>query len=112
MKRINNITSEPIQLHTLLVDDFEIELQLRFLPEVQIWVMSVTLNEKVINGIKISAGVLHMRGYNFPFDFAVQITDGSGLDPFRLDDFENERCELYYVTKDEMEQIRGLEVQA
>lgn len=112
MLRINNITSEPIQLHTLLIDEFEVELQLRFLPAVEIWVMSVNLSGKEISGIKLSAGVLHMRGYNYPFDFAVQITDGSGLDPFRLDDFEARRCELYYVTKDEMQQIRGLEVQA
>jgi hypothetical protein len=112
MRQVNNITSEPIQLHTLLVDDFEIEVQLRFLPEVQIWLMSVTLNSKVIHGIKLSGGVLHMRGYNFPFDFAVEVTDGSGLDPFRIDDFETERCQLFYVTVDEMTDVRGLEVQA
>ena len=112
MLRVNDITSEVIQRHTLLVDDFEIVIQLRFFPAVEIWQLSVELGEKDINGIKLSAGVLHMRGYNYPFDFVVALTDSSGIDPFRIDDFETGRCELYYVTANEMVEIRGLEVQS
>ena len=112
MLKVNNITSDAIQRHTLLVDDLEVSIQLRFLPAVEAWFLSVGLNNRLLHGVKLSASVLHMRGYNYPFDFAVRLTDGSGIDPFKLDDFETGRCELYYVTKDEMEALRGLEVQA
>lgn len=110
MIRVDNITADPHQRHTLLVDNGQIILTLRFLPVVQIWVMDVEYRGKVQRGVKLSASVLHLRSFNYPFDFSVVLTDDTGIDPFRLDDFETERCELYYVTPDEMVEVRGLEV--
>jgi len=83
---------------------------LRFLPAVQIWIMDVSYRGDDQNGIKLSAGVHHLRNFNYPFDFTVVLTDDTGIDPFRRDDFETGRCELYYITPAEMEQVRGLEV--
>lgn len=109
MHKIQNITDEPFQRHTLLMDDDEAILELRFLPAVEIWVMNVAYKGKERNGSKLSANSYHLRSYNFPFDFTVLVTDDSGLDPFRVDDFQTGRCELYYITPEEMKQIRGQE---
>lgn len=110
MHKINNITTDPFQRHTLLLDDKELTLELRFLPAVQIWIMDVEYLGRWQRGVKLSASVLHLRSFNFPFDFTVELTDGSGIDPFRLDDFADQRCELYFVTPAEMIEIRGQEI--
>lgn len=110
MNQVENITADPFQRHTLLLEDREVTLELRYLPAVQIWIMNVEYNGRAQRGIKLSASVLHLRSFNFPFDFTVVITDNSGIDPFRLDDFADQRCELYFVTPAEMTQIRGAEV--
>lgn len=110
MRRVENITAAPYQRHTLLLDDQELTLELRFLPAVQIWIMNVEYLGRWQRGIKLSASVLHLRSFNFPFDFTVDLTDDSGIDPFRLDDFLNQRCELYFVTPEEMTELRGQEI--
>jgi len=108
--RINNITSEAIQRHSLVIDDLDIDIILRFLPSVEIWLLDVEFEGRVLRGLKLSAGVTHIRGANMPFDFVVTIEDNSGIDPFRISDFELGRCELYYVTVDDMTALRGQEV--
>lgn len=110
MIRVDNITADPHQHHTLLTEQGQVLLELRFLPAVQIWIMGVEYRGKVQRGIKLSANVHHIRGFNYPFDFTVVLTDDSGIDPFRRDDFDTGRCELYFITPEEMEQVRGLEV--
>lgn len=109
MYKLSGITDEPYQAHTLLLDEGEAVLELRFLPAVQIWIMSVTHGEKVRTGIKLSASVYHLRSYGFEFDFVVTLTDGSGIDPFRVDDFASGRCEIYFVSPEEMQVVRGQE---
>ena len=107
MREINNIGNEAAQDLTFVRDDGDIIINLKFLPLVQIWVMSVTFGDKSINGIKLSTGVLHCRARNFPFDFIVVDNSGNGLDPFRSDDFSNGRCSLYLVEDESMAVIRG-----
>ena len=109
MHKINNITAEPFQEHTLILADGEAVVELRFLPAVEIWTLGVTYKGKERAGQKLSANVYHLRPYNFPFDFTVVVNDGSGLDPFRADDFATGRCELYFITPEEMRQVRGQE---
>jgi hypothetical protein len=69
--------------------------------------MSVTYNDKTINGVKLSAGVLHMRSRNFPFDFIVEDTSAAGLDPYKPEDFTTGRTIMYLIEPDEMAEIRG-----
>lgn len=107
---IENITAETDQQHTIIADNAEIGLRLRFHPVTECWTMDVSFNTEIIYGLQISSGTLHMRGENLPFDFACQILDGSGVDPFRADDFASGRCQLYYVTRAEMLTVRGAEV--
>ncbi len=107
---IENITSDAHQKHTVITADGEITLSLRFLVAPQIWLMDVIYKGKAAYGLKISGSVFHVRGKNYPFDFYCVVNDDSGLDPFRIDDFESERCTLCLITKDEMRTVRGVAV--
>lgn len=108
--QITNITDEPRQRHILLVNDEEITVVLNFYQTVEMWTFDVSWRGETFYGFMLSLGVLHIRALNWPFDFFVSTTDSSGLAPFRLGDFSEGRCELYFVTADEMQSIRGLEV--
>lgn len=107
MHKLQNITAQPFQQHTLLLDDSEAVIELRYLPAVEIWTLSVEHEGRVRTGLKLTANVYHLRTYGFPFDFTVTIADGSGIDPFRVDDFASGRCELHYITPEEMQVVRG-----
>lgn len=109
MRQIDNISTDTIQRHTIILDNGEITLKLRYLPVVQIWLMDVSYQDKVINGVKLSLGVLHVEKMNWPFDFVVY-TDGEELDPFLANDFSLGRCSLYMLEADEMEDLRGYPV--
>ena len=105
---IEDITDESHQLHTIIFEESEISLTLRFYPTAQIWCFDAEYNSVSVEGIKLSAGVLHMRSRNFPFDFVVSTTEG--IDPFRVNDFSSGRCKLYLVTREEMETVRDAPV--
>lgn len=109
MYELQNISSEPAQQHTLLLDNGEAVLNLRFLPAVQVWLLSVMYEDKKRTGIKLSANVYHLRQYNFPFDFTVLVNDQSGVDPFKVDDFSTGRCSLFFITPESMRKVRGQE---
>lgn len=108
--QIINITDEPSQRHVLLVDDEEIVLTLNFDQVSEFWSFDVSWRNVRKNGFMLSLGCLHIQALNWPFDFFVSNTDSSGLAPFRLGDFSEGRCELYFVTAEEMQERRGLEV--
>lgn len=108
--QIINITDEASQRHVLLVDDEEIVLTLNFYQVSEFWSFDVSWRNVRKNGFMLSLGCLHIQSLNWPFDFFVSNTDSSGLAPFRLGDFSEGRCELYFVTAEEMQERRGLEV--
>jgi len=110
MKKILNIGSEPIQRHTLLFEETEIILTLRFFPTVQQWFFDAEYKTFAVYGIKLALGVLHMRSRNQPFDFVMQDNSGLGLDCFRIGDFSDGRCSLYLVESVDMKAIRGVAV--
>jgi len=111
MKRIINITSEPIQRHTVLFEESEVILTLRFYPKTQHWTFDAEYNGKAVYGVKLSVGVLHMVSQNQPFDFFCEDRSGNGIDPFQRDDFSNDRCRLYMLETADMVAVRrGAEV--
>lgn len=111
MRRIQNITDEPIQRHTILFDESEITLTLRFYPKTQHWTFDAEYAGNAVYGVKLSVGVLHMVSQNQPFDFLVVDRSGLGFDPFQRDDFSNDRCRLYMLETEDMVTVRdGAEV--
>lgn len=111
MKLITNITDEAAQQHTILFADDEITLRILFHPFNQMWTIDVTYKGKSRYGVKLAVNTLHLRSENYPFDFYVADTSDSGLDPVRREDFELGRCQLYMLEPDDMQDIRGQDVQ-
>ncbi len=111
MKKINNISTEGFQTHTIPLDTGDITLQIRFYSSVEMWQMSISFQDKSLNGVKLSTGTIHALASNFPFDFIVDDTTGNGVDPYKQDDFSTERCILYMLEADEIEAIRGQDVE-
>jgi len=107
MIQIQNITDEAHQRHIIIFQQSEIILTLRFYQTVSMWCFDVEYKGKIVNGVKLSAGVLHIRSSNLPFDFAVV---GDVIDPFRLDDFKTGRCKLYMLEPIDMDVIRAAPV--
>ena len=110
MKRLQNITSETIQRHTILFEKAEIIFTLRFYPRTQIWMFDAEFGDKKVYGLKLSVGVLHMLSQNQPFDFVCIDRSGNGIDPFTRQDFSGGRCNIYMLEAADMELIRGIEV--
>lgn len=107
MKRVQNITNEPIQRHTIFLPGGNLILKLRFLPPVQIWVFDAEYNGWTVKGIKLSLGVLHIVSQNQPFDFVVIDRSRTDIDPFRRNDFSTGRCELVLLEPSDMVDVRG-----
>ena len=107
MLEIMNITDDPFQKHTVVSPVAPITLELRFYPRAQFWTLSIKYLEKVINGLKLSNGVLHCRSHNLPFDFIVVDKSNTGIDAFKADDFSSGRLRLIMLEREDMELIRG-----
>lgn len=106
---LENITDEPHQIHTILLQQSEVVLTLRFYPTVKMWCFDVDYKGNVVYGVKLSSGTIHMRSKNLPFDFVVETTDME-IDPFRIDDFVIGRCKLYMLEPSDMVAIRATPV--
>lgn len=104
---IQNITDAPAQKHTLIFNDIQVILKLRFLSTIESWIFDLEYGDNTIYGVKLSVGVLHIASSNFPFDFEVYDASGNGTDPFRLTDFSSGRCVLYLYDNENMERVRG-----
>lgn len=108
--KINNITDETHQRHLVIVDEQEVTVVLRFLPVVERWVVNVSYAGRELNGTMLALNTLHMQSANFPFDFIVSDLTGRGVDPFRRDDFSDDRCALFMLEAEDMAEIRGQNV--
>lgn len=74
------------------------------------WLMSVNYQDKKLSGLRLSSGVLLLEGKNFPFEIVID-DKGSGLDPFSADCFERSLFEFLLLDRDEVENLRGFEVE-
>lgn len=97
MVSVENITADNNQRHTLLKDNGDVVIVLRFHATIQQWTIDVERNDKAVYGVKLAVGVRHIESTNMGVDFIVQDTSGNGIDPFRIDDFESGRCLLAMI---------------
>lgn len=110
IKQFSNITDQPVQRHSLIFNDVEASVVLRYSPQVQQWFIDCEVGNKAIYGVKLAVGTLHMVSRNMPVDFTVSDNSGNGIDPFKANDFSSGRCSLFIVDDEAMEIIRGQKV--
>jgi hypothetical protein len=111
MKQLTNITSDALQRHALIIGEKTAILTLKFIESSQIWVFDIEYEGFTKYGFKLSLGVQHLNNYNWIFDFVILDTSNSGIDPFKLDDFESGRIELYMLEQNDLLELRGYDVQ-
>jgi len=109
--KIIDISNEPYQSQTVVLDNLDIKITVRFLGTVSMWVLKVDIDgENVIDGIALSCRSVIMEQFNKPFGFIVEDKSTLGIDPFRLEDFSDGRCVLYMLERNEMIEARGYDV--
>lgn len=109
--KIIDLSNEPYQSQTVVLDNLDIKITVRFLPTVSMWLMKVDIDgENIIDGVALSCGSVIMQQFNKPFGFIVDDKSTIGIDPFRLEDFSDGRCVLYMLEREEMITLRGYDV--
>lgn len=109
--KIIELSNDPIQSQTVVLDKLDIKITVRFLPMVSMWVLKVDIDgENIIDGVALSCGSVIMQQFNKPLGFIVEDKSTIGIDPFRLEDFSDGRCILYMLERDEMIGVRGYDV--
>ena len=101
-RQIENITDEPYQQHTVLIEEEEAVLTLRFLPRVQAWSMDIEHPDWNMYGIRLSVGARMTQSAGRDFDFVCRDKSENRIDPFRVDDFATDRCRLYLLEPDDV----------
>ncbi|MDR0579541.1 MAG: hypothetical protein LBG21_02950 [Campylobacteraceae bacterium] len=92
------------------IEGIRYTFEFRFLPSVQIWVMNILKdNEVIIKGVSLTLCGLVLKQQNFEFDLFLVDSSKSGIDPYKLDDF-NSRIGLYLLEPNEITEIRGYAV--
>jgi len=109
--RLLDVGGETFQRLTVLFQESEIILRLRFYPTVALWCFDAEYKDFAIYGTTLAVGTPHMVSSNQAFDFVVSDNSGNGLDPFKADDFASGRCSLYMLEPADMEALRGLAVE-
>lgn len=107
MIKIINITNDPIQRHTIATDARDVILRLYFIATVQSWFIDVQYGDLAVYGVRLVIGARHLPSAGMPLDFIVGDNLNLGIDPFSIDDFQNERVSLYMLEASDMEEIRG-----
>lgn len=100
MYAVENISNDPHQSHVLLLKDDQINLEIRYLASVQLWVMTVEYKGEDAKTLALVGGSPMLSGYQFPFDFVVSVSEG--VDPFTIDCFSSGRCELWFIPQSEL----------
>ncbi|MDR0453479.1 MAG: hypothetical protein LBH05_01555 [Deferribacteraceae bacterium] len=102
MLKINGITNYPMQRHIIPFEKGRVILRLRFYGHHEFWTMGVEYGGKNVYGIKLSLGVLHLKNNNYPFDFMIEDTSNTGIDPFMAEDFMIGRINLYMLEAEDL----------
>ena len=95
--QVVNITTDPHQKHEILYQNQRIEVELRYLAAVEIWIMDVRCKDREMNGIKLTAGADLLYGSGLPYTFALSTTEG--IDPFTMSCFATGRSKLFFIDR-------------
>lgn len=104
------ITNEPKQSFIIPFDDNKIYIDIEFLTIIERWVININFRDFILNGVALNSAVMVLDTYNLPFDIYVNDLTGVGVDPFDVDNFKG-LYEFYIIPRDELEIIRGYEVE-
>jgi len=102
MRWINEITADPRQRHTLLLDDGStVTLTLTYIANQRGWFYDATYTGFIVSGKRVVMSPNMLRAFRdiIPFGFACVVSDG--LEPIFQNDFVNQRAKFYLLTNAE-----------
>ena len=108
MLYINKITSDPSQTLILTgIPGIQINMNLRYLPRVQQWIMDIQYGTFQVTGLSVTSSLNLLRQWNniIPFGIACLVQDG--LDPYQVTDFANQTANLYLLNSTDVAQIES-----
>ena len=109
MKQITTITNDTVQKLRLVGENNEqIDFKLRYLPSQQAWYFDLSYQGIDIDNMKLvtSPNLLRQWENYLPFGLACLTLDGA--DPFFIDDFIDERVQIYLLGEEDLETVEDL----
>lgn len=108
MLNINHLTNDPQQQATLTgISGLSIGLTLRFMPRIQRWIMGITYNDISIQGIAVTTSLNMLRQYRNILPFGISCVSAASLDPYTVNDFQNQAANLYLLDSDDVAQLEA-----
>ena len=106
MLYINKLTNDA-QQNTILtgIPGTTITLTLRFMPRVQRWVMGVTWQDFSAQGIVVVTALNLLQQFANIIPFGICCIRSDGLDPYQIDDFQNQVANLYLLDSSDVATI-------
>lgn len=106
------VTDEANQSFVIPFEDEEIQVELEFLSVKSFWIISIQYKgEELINGLRLNSAIPLLDTFNLPFDFYIDDVNNLGLDPFDIDSFNDGFYTFNFLTREELAELRGFEVQ-
>lgn len=106
MLYINKITNAAQQQLILTgIPGLQITMTLRFMPRVQRWVMGVKWQDFEAEGIVLVGSLNLLRQFKNTLPFGIACLRADGLDPYQIDDFQNEVANLYLLDSTDVQTV-------
>tara|TARA_R110000751_G_scaffold299695_4_gene411061 strand:- start:8773 stop:9126 length:354 start_codon:yes stop_codon:yes gene_type:complete len=107
MKQLVELTSDPKQQHTVVLEDGDsFTLQLSYLEQQRMWSYSIAYSDTfIMRNSRLVMSKNLLRQYKNILPFGIICEHISNADPFLIDDFSSNRAILYILTSDEVEQV-------
>ena len=111
MIEITNVSDDAHQKTSLaLADGTMVIMTFDFLPRIQKWVMGVTRDTFIYNGITLCYHPNLLRSFRRSISFGIACVPVDGVDPFDINDFASGRVKLYLLDNtEENAEVDGIE---
>lgn len=108
MLLINSLTDDPMQQFVLDgIPGVQINATLRFMPRIQNWIMGITWNDFIAQGIPVLCGPNILRQWRNIIPFGIACTNINQLDPYTLNDFSGGNSSLYLLDSSDIGEVES-----
>ena len=108
MKKIVNISNKPKQHISLKTDSGEnVDFYLEYKPRVESWFLSFKYKEIEANNLTVCLHPNILRQFRKNIDFGIGFMSDSKVEPFSIDDFKLNKCQMILLSPDDVNNIES-----
>jgi hypothetical protein len=108
MRQLTKLSNNPLQTLLVLTEaGDQVDIELRYMPTQQQWLLSLAWGTQVINGISLVASPNLLLGYANVLPFGIMVTSDTTFEPMFLDDFTSGRIKVYMLSAADVEIAGG-----